>query len=161
MTAGPDGRPDRASHVYLYLQVVHHIAGWIQTGRLPAGARFPVERDLAEQYGVAVDTVRRAVRTHAVKGWSSQFRSRAPLCARRPPTMHPAGWPASPPPSGERARQRLVPASFPGASVAGNWPTAWTCRPVPGGCWTTHCPRTWKSGTPHSASPSAWLTPSA
>ncbi|QFR02804.1 winged helix-turn-helix transcriptional regulator [Streptomyces phaeolivaceus] len=46
----------------MYLQVVHHIAEQIRTGRLPVGARLPAERDLAEQYGVAVNTVRRAVR---------------------------------------------------------------------------------------------------
>ncbi|MPY61251.1 winged helix-turn-helix transcriptional regulator [Streptomyces spongiae] len=46
----------------MYLQVVHHIAEEIRTGRLPVGARLPAERDLAEQYGVAVNTVRRAVR---------------------------------------------------------------------------------------------------
>ncbi|MDX3643467.1 winged helix-turn-helix domain-containing protein [Streptomyces sp. MB09-02B] len=57
-----DWRPDPASHVYVYLQVVHHIAEQIRTGRLPVGARLPAERDLAEQYGVAVNTVRRAVR---------------------------------------------------------------------------------------------------
>ncbi|MER6010291.1 GntR family transcriptional regulator [Streptomyces bluensis] len=55
-------RPDPTSHVYVYLQVVHHIAEEIRTGRLPVGARLPAERDLAEQYGVAVNTVRRAVR---------------------------------------------------------------------------------------------------
>lgn len=55
-------RPDPTSHVYVYLQVVHHIAEQIRTGRLPAGARLPAERDLAEQYGVAVNTVRRAIR---------------------------------------------------------------------------------------------------
>lgn len=57
-----DWRPDPASHVYVYVQVVHHISEQIRTGRLPAGARLPAERDLAEQYGVAVNTVRRAVR---------------------------------------------------------------------------------------------------
>lgn len=57
-----DWRPDLTSHVYVYLQVVHHIAGQIRNGSLPAGARLPAERDLAEQYGVAVNTVRRAVR---------------------------------------------------------------------------------------------------
>ncbi|NEC32084.1 winged helix-turn-helix transcriptional regulator [Streptomyces rubrogriseus] len=46
----------------MYVQVVHHIAEEIRTGRLPVGARLPAERDLAEQYGVAVNTVRRAVR---------------------------------------------------------------------------------------------------
>jgi GntR family transcriptional regulator len=55
-------RPDPTSHVYVYLQVVHHIAEQIRSGRLPQGARLPAERDLAEQYGVAVNTIRRAVR---------------------------------------------------------------------------------------------------
>ncbi|MDG9728110.1 GntR family transcriptional regulator [Streptomyces sp. DH41] len=55
-------RPDPASHVYVYLQVVHRITEQIQAGRLPVGARLPGERDLAEEYGVAVNTVRRAIR---------------------------------------------------------------------------------------------------
>jgi DNA-binding GntR family transcriptional regulator len=62
MAQDRDWTPDPASHVYVYAQVVHHIAEQIRTGRLPAGARLPAERDLAEQYGVAVNTVRRAVR---------------------------------------------------------------------------------------------------
>ncbi|MCX4485835.1 winged helix-turn-helix domain-containing protein [Streptomyces anulatus] len=57
-----DWKPDPTSHVYVYLQVVHHIAEEIRTGRLPVGARLPAERDLADQYGVAVNTIRRAVR---------------------------------------------------------------------------------------------------
>ncbi|MEY2226755.1 MULTISPECIES: GntR family transcriptional regulator [Streptomyces] len=57
-----DWSPDPASHVYVYIQVVHHIAEQIRTGHLPVGARLPAERDLADQYGVAVNTIRRAVR---------------------------------------------------------------------------------------------------
>ncbi|MER7787656.1 winged helix-turn-helix domain-containing protein [Streptomyces sp. NPDC097640] len=57
-----DWKPDLTSHVYVYLQVMHHIAEQIRSGRLPEGARLPAERDLAEQYGVAVNTVRRAIR---------------------------------------------------------------------------------------------------
>ncbi|WP_198668270.1 GntR family transcriptional regulator [Streptomyces triticisoli] len=55
-------RPDPTSHVYVYLQVAHHIAEQIRTGRLPVGARLAGERDLAEEYGVAVNTIRRAIR---------------------------------------------------------------------------------------------------
>ncbi|MEN3582803.1 winged helix-turn-helix domain-containing protein [Streptomyces sp. ZYX-F-203] len=55
-------RPDPTSHVYVYLQVVRHLTERIRTGRLPVGARLPAERDLADQYGVAVNTIRRAVR---------------------------------------------------------------------------------------------------
>lgn len=54
--------PDPMSPVYVYLQVAHHIAEQIRTGRLRVGARLPAERDLAEQYGVAINTARRAVR---------------------------------------------------------------------------------------------------
>lgn len=54
--------PDPTSHVYVYLQVAHHIAEQIRAGRLPVGARLPAERDLAEQYSVAINTARRAVR---------------------------------------------------------------------------------------------------
>ncbi|MFK0117501.1 winged helix-turn-helix domain-containing protein [Streptomyces sp. NPDC090994] len=62
MADAHDWTPDPASHVYVYVQVVHHIAEQIRSGRLPVGARLPAERDLAEQYGVAVNTVRRAIR---------------------------------------------------------------------------------------------------
>ncbi|UGY93139.1 GntR family transcriptional regulator [Streptomyces gobiensis] len=54
-------RPDPASHVYVYVQVADHIAGQIASGRLPMGARLSGERELAEQYGVALLTVRRAL----------------------------------------------------------------------------------------------------
>lgn len=62
MADDSDWKPDPTSHVYVYLQVVHHIAEQIRSGRLPTGARLPAERDLGEQYGVAVNTIRRAVR---------------------------------------------------------------------------------------------------
>ncbi|WP_416071487.1 GntR family transcriptional regulator [Streptomyces sp. ME02-8801-2C] len=67
------------------------IAEQIGTGRLPVGARLPAERDLAEQYGVAVNTVRRAVRaSFAIKAWSSRSPSRAPSYRpRSPPAPHP------------------------------------------------------------------------
>lgn len=62
MAGDREWRPDPTSHVYVYLQVARHIAEQIRTGRLPVGARLPAERDLAEQYGVAINTIRRAVR---------------------------------------------------------------------------------------------------
>ncbi|MEV5534031.1 winged helix-turn-helix domain-containing protein [Streptomyces prunicolor] len=57
MSGGPIRRA-----VYVYLQVVHRIAEQIRTGRLPAGARLPAELDLTDQYGIAVNTIRRAIR---------------------------------------------------------------------------------------------------
>ncbi|MDQ0812550.1 GntR family transcriptional regulator [Streptomyces sp. B3I7] len=61
MAAEREWKPDPASHVYVYLQVVHHVTEQIRTGRLPIGARLPAERDMAEEYGVAVNTIRRAI----------------------------------------------------------------------------------------------------
>lgn len=51
--------PSRAE--YVWRQVSDHLAGRIESGDLPAGARLPGERALAEEYGVALGTVRRAV----------------------------------------------------------------------------------------------------
>ncbi|MEV5415142.1 GntR family transcriptional regulator [Streptomyces albogriseolus] len=46
---------------YVYRQVADRIAADIEKGRLRPGARLPGERALAEQYGVAIGTARRAV----------------------------------------------------------------------------------------------------
>jgi GntR family transcriptional regulator len=44
----------------VYVQVADHIAARIEAGELAPGARLPAERDLAAEYGVAYDTIRRA-----------------------------------------------------------------------------------------------------
>jgi GntR family transcriptional regulator len=44
----------------IYLQLADHIAGRIAAGELRPGDRLPAERDMATEYGVAYDTVRRA-----------------------------------------------------------------------------------------------------
>ncbi|MFC5145084.1 winged helix-turn-helix domain-containing protein [Streptomyces aureoversilis] len=46
---------------YVYMQVADHVAAQIEAGTLRPGARLAGERDLAEQYGVAIGTVRRAI----------------------------------------------------------------------------------------------------
>lgn len=46
---------------YVYAAMADHIAQRIRAGDLRTGARLPGERDLAEEYGVALGTVRRAV----------------------------------------------------------------------------------------------------
>ncbi|MGW8851575.1 winged helix-turn-helix domain-containing protein [Streptomyces xiamenensis] len=51
--------PSRAE--YVWRQIADHLAARIASGELPAGARLPGERALAEEYGVALGTVRRAV----------------------------------------------------------------------------------------------------
>ena len=47
--------------MHVYVQLADHIAGRIAAGDLRPGARLPAERDLAAEYGVSADTVRRAV----------------------------------------------------------------------------------------------------
>ena len=44
----------------VYVQVADHITARIEAGELAPGARLPAERDLASEYGVAYDTIRRA-----------------------------------------------------------------------------------------------------
>lgn len=53
---------------YLYMQVADHIAERIAKGELRSGARLLGERDLAEEYGVANLTARRAVRELRERG---------------------------------------------------------------------------------------------
>jgi GntR family transcriptional regulator len=52
---------DPQAAAYMYRQVADHIAARIDAGELRPGARLPGERALAEEYGVALGTVRRAV----------------------------------------------------------------------------------------------------
>lgn len=51
---------DTSGPELVYLQVANHIAARIASGELTPGTRLPAERDLAEFYGVAYDTIRRA-----------------------------------------------------------------------------------------------------
>ena len=44
----------------VYVQVADHITARIEAGELAPGARLAAERDLATEYGVAYDTIRRA-----------------------------------------------------------------------------------------------------
>jgi GntR family transcriptional regulator len=46
---------------YVYMEVADHVARQIEAGTIPAGAKLAGERELAEQYGVALGTARRAV----------------------------------------------------------------------------------------------------
>lgn len=52
----------------VYVQVADHITGRIVRGELAPGDKLPAERDLAEHYGVAYLTVRRAMRLLRERG---------------------------------------------------------------------------------------------
>ncbi|MGH3068169.1 MAG: winged helix-turn-helix domain-containing protein [Streptosporangiaceae bacterium] len=49
-------------------ELADHLAARIDAGELARGARLPAERDLAQEYGVAVGTARRAVEELREKG---------------------------------------------------------------------------------------------
>jgi GntR family transcriptional regulator len=52
---------DPAGPAYVYMQLADHIAARIDSGELQPSSRLSGERDLAEEYGVALGTARRAV----------------------------------------------------------------------------------------------------
>jgi GntR family transcriptional regulator len=57
--AVPPFEPDPLQLVYV--QVAGHIAARIEAGELAPGAKLPPERELAAEYGVAYNTVRRSM----------------------------------------------------------------------------------------------------
>jgi DNA-binding GntR family transcriptional regulator len=52
-------RVDPDAPKLIYVQVADHITARIEAGELARGARLPAERDLATEYGVSYDTIRR------------------------------------------------------------------------------------------------------
>lgn len=67
----PDKR-DRISHRaprLLWQQVYDDLIGEIRTGALAVDDRLPSELDMAEQYGVSRDVIRRAKEELAGEGW--------------------------------------------------------------------------------------------
>ncbi len=51
----------KAGPVLAWVQVASYIESLINAGTLPHDARLRGERDLAEEYGVSVGTIRRAI----------------------------------------------------------------------------------------------------
>jgi GntR family transcriptional regulator len=53
---------DPGSVTPLYEQAADYVAGQIERGELRPGQKFPAERDLADEWGIGYQTVRRAMR---------------------------------------------------------------------------------------------------
>jgi GntR family transcriptional regulator len=53
---------------YTYVQVARHLEGRIRGGELAPGAQLPNERALAQSYGVALGTMRKAIAILKEKG---------------------------------------------------------------------------------------------
>lgn len=66
MADPPIFNPD--SPVPLYRQAADYLAAQIASGELAAGARLPAERDLADQWGIAYQTVRRTMQELRERG---------------------------------------------------------------------------------------------
>jgi DNA-binding GntR family transcriptional regulator len=61
-------RFDAASAQPLYMQVADYIEAQVKGGKISRGQRLPSERDMGEQYGVAYQTIRRAMRELRERG---------------------------------------------------------------------------------------------
>jgi GntR family transcriptional regulator len=67
----------------IYRQIADYIAGRIDAGELQPGMKLAAERDLAEEYGVAYLTVRRAIRLLRERGLIVTSVGRGNYVARR------------------------------------------------------------------------------
>jgi DNA-binding GntR family transcriptional regulator len=76
---------DRVSHRaprLLWQQVYDDLIGDIRSGALAVDDRLPSELDLAEQYGVSRDVIRRAKEELAGEGWLIVLHGRGTFVAR-------------------------------------------------------------------------------
>lgn len=76
---------DHSSPVYVYVQVADQIEAQIHSGRLPAGAMLPGERDLMDEYKVALHTARRAVRELRDRGLVITVPAKGTFVVEQPP----------------------------------------------------------------------------
>ena len=61
MPSVPPFDPTSGEPEYLWRRVADHLAARIEAGDLAPGARLPRELDVADEYGVSHNTVRRAM----------------------------------------------------------------------------------------------------
>lgn len=81
---GDQSPVDPSRPVYVWRQVADWIASRIEAGELQPGARLEGERELAEQIGVAVGTVRRAVEDLRERGLVVTLPAKGTYIADRP-----------------------------------------------------------------------------
>jgi GntR family transcriptional regulator len=66
----------------IYVQVADRITAQIESGHLAPGARLPAERDLAAEFGVSYDSVRRAMELLRERGLIVTVHGRGTFVAR-------------------------------------------------------------------------------
>ena len=67
-----------------YVQVADHIAARIEAGEFPPETRLPPERELADEYGVAYNTLRRSMDVLRERGLVITLRGHGNYVARKP-----------------------------------------------------------------------------
>lgn len=72
----PSWDPDAPRLEYTYAAVASHIVARIKAGEIPPGAALPGERSLSSEYGVAIGTIRRAIRDLVERGWLIVLKSK-------------------------------------------------------------------------------------
>ena len=77
------GRIDHARPEHLWAQVAADIRGDIESSQLRPGAKLPNELELAEMYGVARLTVRRAIADLVEAGYLVVLRGRGTFVVER------------------------------------------------------------------------------
>lgn len=75
---------DPGSVVPLYEQVANFVQRQIEAGELVPGQKFPDQRELAEEWGIAYQTVRRAMRELAERGLVVSRVGKGTFVASRP-----------------------------------------------------------------------------
>jgi GntR family transcriptional regulator len=68
----------------VYVQVADHIAARIEDGELAPGTRLPPERELASEYEVAYNTVRRSMDVLRDRGLVITLRGHGNYVSRKP-----------------------------------------------------------------------------
>jgi DNA-binding GntR family transcriptional regulator len=76
--------PDDGGPQFAYMRVAEDISARIASGELGPGARLRSERDLAEHYGVAFHTIRRAMEVLRERGLIVSIHGRGTYVAERP-----------------------------------------------------------------------------
>lgn len=70
---------------YVFIEVADDIAARIESGEIAVGSRLPAERELGLEYGVSIDTSRRAVRTLRDRGMVATLPQKGTYVIRRKP----------------------------------------------------------------------------
>jgi DNA-binding GntR family transcriptional regulator len=83
MTAVPPYDPEAGGPAYTWQKIAAHLAARITAGEFAPGAMLPGERALAGYYGVALNTIRRALRELAERGTVVTLPAKGTFVTRR------------------------------------------------------------------------------